>query len=227
MTSEDPLVRALREHVALKPVKREVLAERIGIAKPTLDKFFIGQYGPTTRMRVEAFLRGADKKSDLSAKHLGSYSREQAAVYIGEYAFIRPDFKENNNIYAFRIHIEWDNDLPGLRFKAFADGKYEKTAFVTMARGTMYLQIFHTDKGWCSLMMVTSLDASARMYGSMLAMGNIVGNVFLPMVIPVCFWKKKLSDSDIGQIDNRHPRFSEYSSWLSFARDQDHVKIRI
>jgi hypothetical protein len=219
----DPLIVQLQGYAARHPQKRVVLAEKIGISKSALDKFFIGLGGPVARRKVEAFLSDASRPLDIAAEHLGSYSRAQAGRYIGDYVFMRPDFRDPEAIALFRVGIDWDERVPGLRFRGVADGRFEKIAYLTIPRGSMYIQAHHNQKGWCSLMVLTQIDGDGRMYGTMLAMGDLIGSLYLPMFTPVCYWKTRLAD--LGIIGKGHRLYETCRGFLDVPRAEGHFKV--
>lgn len=227
MASEDPLIRATRDFLATHRVSRETFAVQTRLGKSTLDKFLIGQFSDKTAAIVAnaiGYHVPREGIADHAAPSLGGYAREAAEVYLGTYLFLRPDFRDPQTIAAFRMEIDWDESMPGLRIRGLADGRFEKFGHIAMPRGSMYVAVQHNEQGWCSLTMLSYIDGEDRMYGGMLAMGNPIGNTFLPMVMPVVLNKTAPSADDLGRIGRDHPRNAAYRALLARAIDEQHVR---
>ena len=113
ITDEDRqrIIEAIRTYMARERISREEFAQRAKLGKSTIDKLATGIFSERTILQIEARLniklRDAGASTATAPAEYGSYTREEASYFIGEYVFARPSFQEDGIIQAFRMEIVW------------------------------------------------------------------------------------------------------------------------
>ena len=217
------IAQAIRAYIARERISRETFARRARIGKSTVDKLVTGIASEKTIIQIEEQLklklRPAARNSTgvLAAPQYGGYAYEDAEKYFGSYTLIRPAFTGEHLIYAFGMDIRWDDAVAALVVaQTPADGK-PKAQFghILMPRGSMHVFIVSNEGGWANQAILSSLGPTQSMKGLLLTMGNVFGNVFSPVAVPIVMLKVPIVEDDMcGAIEPGHARFKRYEDEL-------------
>ena len=101
------IIEAIRTYMARERISREEFAQRAKLGKSTIDKLATGLFSERTILQIEARLniklREAGASTATAPPEFGSYTREEAAYFVGDYVFARPSFQEEGVIQAFHM----------------------------------------------------------------------------------------------------------------------------
>ena len=216
---------AIREHMARARMSREAFAFQTKLGKSTVDKLLIGLFSDRTLSIVEETLRVrfrhfevVEAKADPS---LGGYLRSDVSIYEGPYLFIRPSFKEEKTILAFRMSIIWDDEIAGLSLRQEGEADRPQSGVISIPKVSFHLFICSSDLSSTRHLILSRLDADLKMRGLMLTLANTFGNFYVPVSVPVALLKMP-DDNDlfIGSLDSNHPMYSSYKEELLLAEQR-------
>ena len=217
------IAQLVRAYIARERISRETFARRAKIGKSTVDKLVTGIASEKTIIQIEEQLklklRSAKGPGGVFAAPLyGGYSYEEAEKYFGSYILIRPAFTGERLIYAFAMEVRWADEVAALAMvQASAEGQ-PKAQFghIYMPRGSMHVFIVSNENGWANQAILSNLSPSRSMKGILLTMGNVFGNVFNPVSVPVALLKvASVETAMCGPIEPVHLQFKRYEEELS------------
>lgn len=227
----------VRAYIARERISRETFARRAKIGKSTVDKLVTGIVTEKTIIQIEEHLKlklrtGTARPAGIvAAADYGGYTYEEAQRYFGTYILIRPAFTGEHMIYAYPMEIVWKDDVAALSVveKRNDSGRKAQFGFVHMPRGSLHLSIVANEGGWINQALLSALSPGKSMKGLLLTMGNILGNVFSPVSVPIVMLKVPvIQDSMSGQIKPGHEHFERYQAELSSVEEEDYGRwIRI
>ena len=103
------IIEAIRTYMARERISREEFAQRAKLGKSTVDKLATGLFSERTILQIEARLniklREAGASTATAPPEYGSYTREEAGYFVGDYVFARPSFQEEGVIQAFHMEM--------------------------------------------------------------------------------------------------------------------------
>ena len=217
------VAQAIRAYIARERISRETFARRAKIGKSTVDKLVTGIASEKTIIQIEEQLklklRAMQPAGGMTAApQFGGYAYEDAQKYFGTYILIRPAFTSERLIYAFAMDIHWADDVAALAVTQKTGGDKPKAQFghIHMPRGSMHVFIVSNDKGWANQAILSALGPSQSMKGVLLTMGNVFGNVFSPVSVPIVLMKVAAADDgNCGAIKPEHPDFQRFADALA------------
>ncbi len=216
------IAQIIRAYIARERISRETFARRAKIGKSTVDKLVTGIASEKTIIQIEEQLklklRAAKRPGGVcAAAEYGGYAYEDAEKYFGSYVLIRPAFTSERLIYAFGMEFHWADDKAALVVSQQPAEGQPKAQFgqVHMPRGSMHVFIISNESGWANQAILSNLGPSQSMKGLLLTMGNVFGNVFSPVSVPIALLKMPAVDAaSCGMIDPAHPQFDRYAAEL-------------
>ena len=214
------IVEAVRTYMARQRISRDEFAQRAKLGKSTIDKLVTGLFSERTILQIEARLniRLRDTGRANAPAEFGGYTQEEGSYFLGEYIFIRPSFREEGVIVAFHMAIVWGTNpnVLELRERERDDGLTPQVGTIHMPRASSHLFILCNESGLLQTIIVSQLNALKRMRGVMLAAGNVLGNMYLPLAAPVVLIKvDKVKPDMTGRIMSGSPMFDAYHAELT------------
>jgi hypothetical protein len=213
------IVDAVRTYMARERISRDEFAQRTKLGKSTIDKLVTGLFSERTILQIEARLnirlRGGEGAS--APAEFGGYTREEGSYFLGEYIFVRPSFHEDGVIQAFHMEIVWASSpsVLELRERERMDDVSPQVGIIHIPRASGHLFILSNENGYLQTTIVTQLNVLKRMKGIMLAMGQMLGSIYLPAAVPVVLSKvDKVEPRMIGRLSSGSPMFDEYHAEL-------------
>jgi hypothetical protein len=212
----------VRAYIARERISRETFARRAKIGKSTVDKLVTGIVTEKTIIQIEEQLKLKLRVSRrpngvFAAAEYGGYTYEDAEKYFGSYLLIRPAFTGERLIYAFAMDIHWADDAAALVVMQRPVDGSPKAQFghIHMPRGAMHIFLVSNEKGWASQAILSNLGTSQSMKGLLLTMGNVFGNVFSPISVPIVLLRTPAVEPGLcGPIEPEHAQFGRYETEL-------------
>jgi transcriptional regulator with XRE-family HTH domain len=201
------IIEAIRTYMARERISREEFAQRAKLGKSTIDKLATGLFSERTILQIEARLniklRDSGASTATAPAEYGSYTREEASYFIGEYVFARPCFQEAGVIQAFQMEIVWapkDNVLI-LQEPPRGDEISPQAGRIHIPRGSNHIFVVSNENGWLQTVILSQLNVLKRMKGMMLTMGHAFANIYSPVAVPVIMNKQsKIETHMVGRI---------------------------
>jgi hypothetical protein len=224
------VAQAVRSYIAKERISREEFAQRTKLGKSTVDKLVIGIFSEKTILQIESQLnvnlRRAGASMEFAAEEFGRYTREDADRYTGDYVFARPSFRDDANIHAFHMQVQWDHAVRALLIKECAnDKKLLQFGHLYIPRASRHIFILSNEGGWVKSVILSELDALKRMKGVMLTVGRAFANIYAPMAMPVIMNKHdKIDEHMIGTLNPGTPLYEEYKHELSTVEQDQYAK---
>jgi hypothetical protein len=224
------VAQAVRSYIAKERISREEFAQRTKLGKSTVDKLVIGIFSEKTVLQIESQLnvnlRRAGASMEFAAEEFGRYTREEADRYTGDYVFARPSFREDANIHAFHMQVQWDRAVRALLIRECAnDKKLLQFGHLYIPRASRHIFILSNEGGWVKSVILSELDASKRMKGVMLTVGRAFANIYAPMAMPVIMNKyDKIDEHMIGTLSPGTRLYEEYKQDLSTVEQDQYAK---
>jgi transcriptional regulator with XRE-family HTH domain len=233
ITDEDRqrIIEAIRTYMARERISREEFAQRAKLGKSTIDKLATGIFSERTILQIEARLniklRDAGASTATAPAEYGSYTREEASYFIGEYVFARPSFQEDGIIQAFRMEIVWgpkDNVLI-LQEHARDDEVSPQVGKIHIPRGSTHIFVASNENGWVQTIILSQLNVLKRMQGVMLTMGHAFANIYSPVAVPVIMSKhSKVETRMVGRMAPGDPFYKTYQTELAAVEAEGFAK---
>jgi len=162
-------------------------------------------------------LREAGASTATAPLGYGSYTREEASYFIGDYVFARPSFQEEGIIQAFHMEIVWgqaDNVLL-LQQRAPNDAILPPVGKAHIPRGSNHIFVASNENGSLQTIVLSQLNVLKRMKGIMLTMGHAFASIYSPVAVPVIMSKhSKVEPSMVGRIAPRSTLHTAYQTEL-------------
>jgi hypothetical protein len=172
-------------------------------------------------------LRDAGASTATAPAEYGSYTREEASYFIGEYVFARPSFQEDGIIQAFRMEIVWgpkDNVLI-LQEHARDDEVSPQVGKIHIPRGSTHIFVASNENGWVQTIILSQLNVLKRMQGVMLTMGHAFANIYSPVAVPVIMSKhSKVETRMVGRMAPGDPFYKTYQTELAAVEAEGFAK---
>src|SRR4029434_10021955 len=147
----------------------------------------------------------------------GSYTREEASYFIGDYVFARPSFQEAGVIQAFHMEIVWgkpDNVLV-LQERERNDEISPQVGKIHIPRGSNHIFVASNENGSLQTIALSQLNVLKRMKGIMLTMGHAFASIYSPVAVPVIMSKhNKVEAGMVGRIAPRSAVHTAYQTEL-------------
>lgn len=215
------IIEAIRTYMARERISREEFAQRAKLGKSTIDKLATGLFSERTILQIEARLniklREASASTATAPPEFGSYTREEAGYFIGDYVFARPSFQEEGVIQAFHMEIVWapsDNVLV-LQEPPRNDEISPQVGKIHIPRGSNHIFVASNENGWLQTIVLSQLNVLKRMKGMMLTMGHAFANIYSPVAVPVIMNKhSKVETGMVGRIAPRSALHTAYQTEL-------------
>jgi hypothetical protein len=210
---------AVRTYMARERISREELAQRVKLGKSTIDKLAIGIFSERTILQLEARLNLDLRQGAARAAppQYGSYTREEASYFLGEYVFVRPSFGDDKAIHAFHMEIVWAGDENVLRLqeRSRKDEIAPQVGRIHIPRGSAHIFVASNENGWLQTIILSQLNVLKRMKGIMLTVGHAFANVYSPVAVPVVMTKHgKVEARMVGCIAHDSPLYASYRAEL-------------
>ena len=220
-TERRRIIEAIRTYMARERISREEFAQRAKLGKSTVDKLATGLFSERTILQIEARLniklREAGSSTATAPPAYGSYTREEAGYFVGDYVFARPSFQEDGVIQAFHMEIVWgqaDNVLV-LQERARNDEIPQQVGKIHIPRGSNHIFVASNENGWLQTIVLSQLNVLKRMKGMMLTMGHAFANIYSPVAVPVIMNKHtKVEAGMVGRIAPRSALYTAYQTEL-------------
>jgi transcriptional regulator with XRE-family HTH domain len=225
------IIEAIRTYMARERISREEFAQRAKLGKSTIDKLATGIFSERTILQIEARLniklRDAGASTATAPPEYGSYTREEASYFIGEYVFARPSFQGDGIIHAFRMEIVWapsDNVLI-LQEVAREDEIAPQVGKIHIPRGSNHIFVASNENGWIQTIILSQLNVLKRMQGMMLTVGHAFANIYSPVAVPVIMNKHgKVEAHMVGQIAPGGSLYKAYQAELAAVEAEGFAK---
>jgi hypothetical protein len=216
------IIEAIRTYMARERISREEFAQRAKLGKSTIDKLATGIFSERTILQIEARLNIKLRESGASTAtapvEYGSYTREEASYFIGNYVFARPCFQEPGIIQAFQMEIAWapkDNVLI-LQEPPRGDEISPQAGRIHIPRGSNHIFVLSNEDGWLQTIVLSQLNVLKRMKGMMLTMGHAFANIYSPVAVPVIMNKHgKIDAQMVGRIAPGTAQHGAYQAELA------------
>ena len=216
------IIEAIRTYMARERMSREEFAQRAKLGKSTIDKLATGIFSERTILQIEARLNIKLRDSGVSTAtapvEYGSYTREEASYFIGEYVFARPCFQEAGIIQAFQMEIAWapkDNVLI-LQEPPRGDEISPQAGRIHIPRGSNHIFVVSNENGWVQTIILSQINVLKRMQGLMLTMGRAFANIYSPVAVPVIMNKQsKIEAHMVGRIAPGSAQHRAYQAELA------------
>ena len=216
------IIETIRTYMARERISREEFAQRAKLGKSTIDKLATGIFSERTILQIEARLniklRDSGASTATAPAEYGSYTREEASYFIGEYVFARPCFQEAGVIQAFQMEIAWapkDNVLI-LQEPPRSDEISPQAGRIHIPRGSNHIFVVSNENGWVQTIVLSQLNVLKRMQGMMLTVGRAFANIYSPVAVPVIMSKQSKIDAQmVGRIAPGSAQHRTYQTELT------------
>jgi hypothetical protein len=193
---------------------RVAFAQKARLGKSTVDKLVTGRFSQKTLDQVFTYT-GFVRNNDYAGATLGNYSRVEWESYLGDYLFLRPSLKGDENIDAAEVFIKWDENLPGLML-------FQKARPSPLSIGALNIPhrrspFIYIQEG-ARMLIVSTMVGERAMRGMMMAVHRMVANAFVPVATPIVLLRLDetghLAKDDTGSIKPEHSRYRDYQNEL-------------
>lgn len=207
----EPLVLAARRELDRRGWTQRRLADETCLAEATIFRFFKGQFGRRTALRIgtvlglEADGPGAHAgPSPIASPDCGSYSREAFAAYVGDFLICRRGFSNPETVVRGLIRFDWPDMSPGLRFREYniarpSPASADDWALEGLVHSSDFINLLHLLTVVRGAVRLTTLSkmrpgADDRMYGLVLTQCDPDDLHYRPAVSPVVLERHPAGD---------------------------------
>ncbi len=240
MAGPDPVEYQIRRFLIQRGISQIQLADMAGLSPSTIERLLKGSYSPKTVRIIEDRLRidlsgGASRPVTVSSKRFGGYTRENYAMYQGEYTAYRRSYSYPDNIVASGFRFQWSYDERCMQF--FEYGEYPPDRGTDQAHTNMgnihisdFVDLLHLVtlyEGAVRTITLTKMRPRLRnrLHGIILSQAD-PNLSFRPAVSPIVLVKLPEDDaggkiqSRIGQIAPGDDAYGEINEWLNETEEE-------
>jgi hypothetical protein len=234
MPISDPksVATAIREYMSRQGIDRYRFADKVRLSKSTIDKVLTGIITEKALARIEknTGIRFGPSTAvvEFAAQDLGSYTKAESHRYVGTYIFCRLTSPEPRRIALYPFEMSWDDKRPGIVLSQLETGDAvpPQFGFLAIPRMSSYVFVHSNENGWMNLAMVSQLDHTRRLRGVLMATGNLLGNVFAPIISPVVLQKVEREElSPPRLLSDDDPDYGQWKSELAQVVERQYVRI--
>lgn len=229
----------LREEIARRRISRQALADMAKVSLSTLEKALSGSrpFTLATVVRLEDALGSPLRDQQqavlatpgLAPESMGSYVRPAVQWIEGDYLTLRPSFGEEGCIYAYRTHIQWDEDAGHLTFAESdrIDGVFSQAGFVSMPNLSGHTYLVTSESGQFRLVMLGRATRERRMFGLLSTLQVGAGSQLVPVSCPIAYVPlDQLEEPVFGLVKPGEPQAAPYRAMLDAALAEDYCRLR-
>ncbi|MCB2087454.1 MAG: helix-turn-helix transcriptional regulator [Sphingomonadaceae bacterium] len=239
MIDNGAIAARLREEIARRRISRQALADMARVSLSTLEKALSGSrpFTLATVVRLEDALAtplraqpaAAPTTPGLAPEHMGSYVRPAVQWIEGDYLTLRPSFGETDAIYAYRTHIEWDEEAGHLTFAESdrADSDFSQAGYVSMPNLSGHTYLVTSESGQFRLVMLGRATRERRMFGLLSTLQVGAGSQLVPVSCPIAYVPMdQLEQPEFGLVKPGEAQAAPYRAMLDTALAEDYCRLR-
>jgi hypothetical protein len=210
--------REVKKYLVSNRQSREQFCFETKLGKSTVDKLITGIYSDATLQIVlerTKFVRN----NAFASKRLGGML-DQLGLDTWEIIFLQPSISGDDDLVAFRVAIEWDDNLPGLALIQKSGKSSERNCigalWIPHERSPLiYIQPVDMVG---RMLIVSTMLGEPSMRGLMLTVNNLVANAYVPVAVPILLRRleegEEITPGELGTINSLNPKFASYQSEL-------------